>query len=43
MRGVEPDDLAVTVAVFVSDGSSVINENQCLVEGGIAGVYVTPH
>ncbi|RZU63591.1 3-oxoacyl-ACP reductase [Zhihengliuella halotolerans] len=41
-RFAEPDELAAAVAFLASDDSSFITANQFLVDGGIAGAYVTP-
>lgn len=41
-RFAEPDELAAAVAFLASDDSSFITANQFLVDGGIAGSYVTP-
>ena len=41
-RFADPDELAAAVAFLASDDSSFITANQFLVDGGIAGAYVTP-
>ncbi len=41
-RFAEPDELAAAVAFLASDDSSFITASQFLVDGGIAGAYVTP-
>lgn len=41
-RFAEPDELAASVAFLASDDSSFITASQFLVDGGIAGSYVTP-
>ncbi|MGP9784297.1 3-oxoacyl-ACP reductase [Arthrobacter sp. MYb211] len=41
-RFAEPDELAASVAFLASDDSSFITASQFLVDGGIAGAYVTP-
>jgi len=41
-RFAEPEELAAAVAFLASDDSSFITASQFLVDGGIAGAYVTP-
>ncbi|GAA5228378.1 3-oxoacyl-ACP reductase [Paeniglutamicibacter antarcticus] len=41
-RFADPDELAAAVAFLASDDSSFITASQFLVDGGIAGAYVTP-
>ena len=41
-RFADPDELAAAVAFLASDDSSFITANQFMVDGGIAGAYVTP-
>ncbi|WP_052274207.1 3-oxoacyl-ACP reductase [Arthrobacter sp. L77] len=41
-RFAEPDELAAAVAFLASDDSSFITASQFMVDGGIAGAYVTP-
>jgi len=41
-RFAEPDEIAAAVAFLASDDSSFITASQFLVDGGIAGAYVTP-
>lgn len=41
-RFAEPDELAAAVAFLASDDSSFITASQFMVDGGIAGSYVTP-
>jgi NAD(P)-dependent dehydrogenase (short-subunit alcohol dehydrogenase family) len=41
-RFAEPEEVAAAVAFLASDDSSFITASQFLVDGGIAGAYVTP-
>ncbi|MGI8577994.1 MAG: 3-oxoacyl-ACP reductase [Nocardioidaceae bacterium] len=41
-RFAEPEEIAAAVLFLVSDDSSFITASQFLVDGGIAGAYVTP-
>jgi NAD(P)-dependent dehydrogenase (short-subunit alcohol dehydrogenase family) len=41
-RFAEPDEIAAAVAFLASDDSSFVNASEFLVDGGIAGAYVTP-
>ncbi|MFF7245642.1 3-oxoacyl-ACP reductase [Embleya sp. NPDC008237] len=41
-RFAEPEELAAAVAFLASDDSSFVNAAEFLVDGGIAGAYVTP-
>jgi NAD(P)-dependent dehydrogenase (short-subunit alcohol dehydrogenase family) len=41
-RFAEPEELAAAVAFLASDDSSFITASTFLVDGGIAGHYVTP-
>jgi NAD(P)-dependent dehydrogenase (short-subunit alcohol dehydrogenase family) len=41
-RFAEPEELAAAVAFLASDDSSFITGSTFLVDGGIAGHYVTP-
>ncbi|WP_343212830.1 3-oxoacyl-ACP reductase [Arthrobacter sp. Br18] len=41
-RFAEPEEMAAAVAFLASDDSSFITASQFLVDGGIAGAYVTP-
>lgn len=41
-RFAEADEIASAVAFLASDDSSFINATDFLVDGGIAGAYVTP-
>ncbi len=41
-RFAQPDEIAAAVAFLASDDSSFITASQFLVDGGIAGAYVTP-
>ncbi|POX36250.1 3-oxoacyl-ACP reductase [Streptomyces sp. Ru73] len=41
-RFAEPEEMAAAVAFLASDDSSFVNAAEFLVDGGIAGAYVTP-
>ena len=41
-RFAEPEEMAAAVAFLASDDSSFVNASDFLVDGGIAGAYVTP-
>jgi len=42
-RFAEPEEIAAAVAFLASDDSSFVTASTFLVDGGIAGAYVTPH
>ncbi|MBG6183219.1 NAD(P)-dependent dehydrogenase (short-subunit alcohol dehydrogenase family) [Arthrobacter sp. CAN_A214] len=41
-RFAEPDETAAAVAFLASDDSSFITASRFMLDGGIAGAYVTP-
>jgi NAD(P)-dependent dehydrogenase (short-subunit alcohol dehydrogenase family) len=38
----QPEEIAATITFLASDDASFITASQFLVDGGIAGAYVTP-